>query len=147
MGIGLVSLFFLGYWRANFYLAFDRFFGAATGVSPPGLPAKYPTSLSGIGWAVLHSSSWLASLVYTALFAFHAAGLVWGMYGDRKWVTLTLWIYFALAALCFLLILGGNALKSYTLGYGLSQHVKHLLQSPFFAIVLLAAFRLIRKND
>lgn len=134
------SLFMLGYQRDWFFDTIDHLFFQVFSLSHDQSTDKYPSSFSGVMQGMLSSPEWFASLAYIFLFALHAALLVLCVYQSRKMVAYTFLTYLGLTLLCFLLILLGNLLNSYNLGYGLAQHLKHLIQSPFLIGFLLLAF-------
>jgi hypothetical protein len=134
------SLFMLGFRRDWFFDTVDQLFFQLFSPATDIPITKYPSSFSGILQGMQASSKWFASLLYTFLFSLHAAALVFCIYRSKKLVGYTFLTYLVLALLCFVLILLGNALHSYTLGYGLAQHLKQLTQSPFLIGLLLVAF-------
>ena len=135
------SLFMLGYWRDRFFDTVDHLFFQVFSASHDQPTDKYPSSFNGMMKGTLSSSEWFASLAYIFLFALHAALLVLCVHRSRRLVAYTFLIYLVLSLLCFLLILLGNLLNSSHLGYGLAQHLKHLIQSPFLVGFLLLTFQ------
>ncbi len=138
----IVSLFLLGYWREFFFILVERFFSQFTVSSHPVSSEKYPSTFGSIWIALSSSYKWLASFLYSFLFAVHATAIVACVYQSKRLVCLTIGVYLSLVISCLLLILLGNAFHSYTLGYGLAQHLKLILQSPLLVALLVATFRL-----
>jgi hypothetical protein len=134
------SVFMLGYQRDWFFASVDHLFFQVVSTQANQTSDKYPSSFGSILIGIQSSSKWVASLAYTFLFSLHAAALVLCMYRNVRFVAYTFVTYLVLSLFCFLLILLGNLFNSYTLGYGLAQHLKYLMQSPFLIGFLLMGF-------
>lgn len=135
-----ISLFLLGYYRPSFFstvaFLFDSF------ISPNTPATKFPTQLRDVISGIGNNYLWIGSALYAACFAVHAALAVWLIYQSRRLALYSLTLYGALTGLCFLFILLGNVVNSFSLGYGLARHIRSLMESPFFIILLIPAMRL-----
>ena len=142
----LISLFLLGYFRANFFSAVEHFLNSPSFATPPTPATKFPFSINGILNSIRHNYLWLASCLYSMLFALHAYLAVWIVYRSRKLATLVLMLYLTLMALSLIFIVFGSLINSFSLGYGLARHIRSLLESPFLIILLIPALQLLKVN-
>jgi hypothetical protein len=139
----VTSLFLLGYYRALFFhFIGDIFYSTLPSNYLP--ETKFPSQLQAVFAGIGNNHLWLGSLIYSMVFSIHAAIAVWVVYESLRLAWYTILLYFLLSFCCLVLILLGNALGSFTLGYGLARHIRFLMESPFFLIFILAALRLFR---
>jgi hypothetical protein len=138
-----VSLFLLGYYRSFFFSTIAALFDSlvAPGTSTT---AKFPTRLFDVVSGIASNYLWIGSALYAACFAVHAALAVWIIYQSRRLALYSLALYGLLTILCFLFILLGNMVNSFSIGYGLARHIRSLMESPFFLILLIPAMRLFK---
>jgi hypothetical protein len=142
----VTSLFLLGYYRALFFTIIGDIFYSLL-PSNYSSDTKFPSQLQAVFASIRNNHLWLGSLLYSMFFSIHAAIAVWLVYASLRLAWYTVLLYFMLSFCCVVLILFGNALGSFTLGYGLARHIRFLMESPFFLIFILAALRLFRMPE
>lgn len=106
----------------------------------------YPMQVAMINQGVYNNPKWLSTITYTLGFAFSSIIILFLIYLERRSIYFGAGAYFLLLIIIGLLITISTIVKSYTLGYGMAQHVKNFCQSPLMLIVLIIVYKTIRKE-
>lgn len=138
----LAGIFTVGFVKQKFILNFtNSTYSFFLPRQAPNLQA-YPSTLSGISERIIQDPRWVSSVVYSFLYILLSTSFIYILFRYKIYIKLTLFIYAVLIVISWFLIMIGNTFQSYKLGYGLSQNIKDLIQSPFVLMVLIPLFRL-----
>jgi len=103
--------------------------------------------LSGLSYSTLYYAKWPLTLLFTAYFAFIAAGIIKKWFEDRNLVKITWWAYAITFAAGLLFYLAG-ALTGYREStYGIARFLAGITETPALLIMLLATFLALRRNE
>lgn len=107
----------------------------------------YTTQSNQILDAIQHDPRWLSSFIYSVSPMIIALLVVWLIFKDPKKLRITFWTYLGANGVLLFFLLISFLTHNYTLGYGMAQNFKALVQSSFLTLLLIATFKYFDKLE
>jgi hypothetical protein len=130
-------MFLLGYNRKNI----DRWFAQKYDMKQNFgyFNDKYPDTISGFQQSVFNNYKWISSSLVTFLFCFISVGIIAVIFGKKQMQIVSYMYLIALVGVITLIIIG-NIVGSYKMGYGLAQNIKKIIQTPVLTLFFILYF-------
>lgn len=107
----------------------------------------YPLEIGSFVQQFLRDPRWFTTILLNGGMMFCSALIVWTWFGKKAYFWLVIGAYVFLSALCGFLVGLSLLLHDYSVGYGIAQELKDLLQLPFLLILFIPVLRLYEKQN
>ncbi len=102
--------------------------------------ATYPFTLSDSWTSIKTDPRWLSNVIYLCYPTLATIAAIALLFNKRSYVQLTFLFYGIGVVLLIFLVITSILFDSYSLGYGLAQHLKKIYQEPYISLLLLGGF-------